>query len=216
MYVYVLGLYFHLTLAPNKHQQKTEATRRKLLQAALRIFSRDGFERARLEDIAAEAGHTRGAFYANFSNKEELFIALLEQQAAKRVAKIFKAIESAPTPESRRMAMRDYYVSLASDREWTMLTLEFKLHALRNPRHRAKLVAAHRRIREAFHLALMSRIKQEGAVYPESEKQAKVLLEVIWSGLVLEHAYDPRRVSAEDVTTLLGRMFDIFTLNGKP
>ncbi len=65
----------------NKHQQKSEATRRKLLEAALRIFVRDGFEAARLEDIAKESGHTRGAFYANFDTKEDLFLALLEQQA---------------------------------------------------------------------------------------------------------------------------------------
>jgi AcrR family transcriptional regulator len=67
MHVYNCGV------APplNKHQQKTEETRRKLLAAALRIFARDGFERSRLEDIAAEAGYTRGAFYANFATKED-------------------------------------------------------------------------------------------------------------------------------------------------
>ena len=54
----------------NKHQRRTEETRRKLLAAGLRVFARDGFEASRLEDIAAEAGHTRGAFYANFATKE--------------------------------------------------------------------------------------------------------------------------------------------------
>jgi AcrR family transcriptional regulator len=68
-------------MAANKHQQKTEATRRKLLEAALQVFSRDGFEAARIEDIAAESGYTRGAFYANFDTKEDLFFALLEEQA---------------------------------------------------------------------------------------------------------------------------------------
>lgn len=203
-----------MTSAPNKHQQKTEATRRKLLQAALRIFSRDGFERARLEDIAAEAGHTRGAFYANFATKEDLFLALLEQQAAKRCAKIYKALEGTATPESRLDAVRSYYLSLAGDRDWSMLTLEFKLHALRNTKHRAKLAAAHRRIRETFHLELMSRIKQTRETYPATEEHGKVLLDVVWSGLVLEHAYDPRRVSAGEVTTLLGRIFDMVTRNG--
>ena len=64
-------------MVANKHQQKSEATRRKLIDAALRIFARDGFEAARLEDIAKESGHTRGAFYANFDTKEDLFLALL-------------------------------------------------------------------------------------------------------------------------------------------
>ena len=196
--------------ALNKHQQKTEATRRKLLRAALRVFSRDGFERSRLEDIASEAGHTRGAFYANFATKEDLFIALLEQQAAKRVAKISEAFET-KEPGERLCAMRDFYLSRAKDRQWTMLTLEFKLYALRHSKHRAQLAAAHQRIRDSFHVELMSRIRPMPQLNAEADKHAKVLLEVIWSGLVLEHAYDPKRISAEEVTMLLGRMFDLLT-----
>ena len=47
--------------------------------AAEQTFARDGYEAARLEDIAARAGYTRGAFYANFESKEDIFFALLEQ-----------------------------------------------------------------------------------------------------------------------------------------
>src|SRR3954470_10444855 len=65
----------------NKHQQKTEETRGRLLKSARKVFSRDGFEAARLEDIAKDAGYTRGAFYAHYDSKEDLFFALLEQQA---------------------------------------------------------------------------------------------------------------------------------------
>ena len=49
---------------------------------------RDGFEAARIEDIAAASGHTRGAFYANFETKEDLFLALLEQQSVKPVTEL--------------------------------------------------------------------------------------------------------------------------------
>lgn len=197
----------------NKHQQKTETTRRKLLSAALRVFARDGFERSRLADIAKEAGHTRGAFYANFATKEDLFIALLEQQAAKRIADISNTLESHADPEERRCAMRDFYLSRAKDRQWTMLTLEFKLYALRHSRHRAQLAAAHKRIRESFHVELMNRIRPESNLSSEAENHAKILLEIIWGGLVLEHAYDPKRISAEEVSYLLGRMFDLVTLD---
>src|ERR1700735_713335 len=66
--------------APASRQHaRTEATRRRLLAAAEKIFARVGFEAARLEDIASLAGYTRGAFYANFDDKEDIFFALLEQ-----------------------------------------------------------------------------------------------------------------------------------------
>src|SRR5258708_12782333 len=67
-----------VTHVPSRQAERTEATRRKLLAAAERIFARDGFEAARLEDIAAGAGYTRGAFYANFGGKEQIFFPLLE------------------------------------------------------------------------------------------------------------------------------------------
>ena len=56
--------------------ERTQATRTALLASAERIFARDGFEAARIEDIALDAGRTRGAFYANFDGKAEIFIAL--------------------------------------------------------------------------------------------------------------------------------------------
>jgi AcrR family transcriptional regulator len=178
------------------------------------VFARDGFERSRLEDIAAEAGHTRGAFYANFASKEDLFLALLEQQAGKRVTEITRTLESHPEPEARRRAMRDFYLSRAEDKQWAMLTLEFKLYALRHSKQRAQLAAAHQRIRESFHLEIMSRLKPDSKMALAAEHHGKILLELVWGGLVLEHAYDPKRISEVEVTRLLGEMFDFVTLEG--
>src|SRR6266404_7451504 len=71
--------------AGGRQRERTAATRRKLLAAAKRIFAQQGFEAARLEDIAAGAGYTRGAFYANFEDKEEIFFALLEEWVRQRI-----------------------------------------------------------------------------------------------------------------------------------
>ncbi len=59
-------------------QERSRATRAQLIAAAREIFARDGYEMARLEDIAAAAGKTRGAFYAHFEDKEQLFFAIFE------------------------------------------------------------------------------------------------------------------------------------------
>ena len=133
-----------------KHQQRTEATRRALLDAARRIFARDGFEASRIEDIASATGHTRGAFYAHFSSKEDLFFALLEQDAGERLRGLRSVLERCPDSENRMRALRKFYVARASDRQWVMLALEFKLFALRHPKLRARLARTHRRIRESL------------------------------------------------------------------
>ena len=138
-----------------KHQQRTEATRRALLDAARRIFARDGFEASRIEDIASATGHTRGAFYAHFSSKEDLFFALLEQDAGDRLRGLRTVIERCLHSEDRMRALRRFYVARVSDRQWVMLALEFKLFALRHPKLRARLARTHRRIRESLKLEMI-------------------------------------------------------------
>jgi AcrR family transcriptional regulator len=193
-------------MIPNKHQQKTAATRRKLLQAGMRVFSRDGFEAARIEDIASAAGHTRGAFYANFEGKEDLFFALLEQQIARRKQEVIALMNSAPTREEAVRVLREFYLKRAADRQWAMLGLEFKLFALRHGRLRAKLAAAHRRIRSSLGLRSMCDAKLLPSDFPE---MYKVTLEAALAGLVVEHAYDPQRITPAQVQEVLGQIFDL-------
>ena len=193
----------------NKHQQKTEATRRKLLKAALRVFAQDGFEAARIEDIAAEAGYTRGAFYAQFQTKEDLFFSLLEDESRKHVEQLREMLERCETKAERFNVLRDYYATRKCDRQWSILILEFKLYALRHPKFRATLARMHRGIRE--------RMKWEGLerVWPEhvcSEGHAgdlrRVALSAILHALVVEHAYDPTSISEDELSTLLQSLFD--------
>jgi AcrR family transcriptional regulator len=198
-----------ISKGPNKHQQRTEETYRRLIAAGLRIFARDGFEASRIEDIAAEAGHTRGAFYANFDSKEDLFFALLEQQAEKRVKRMQAILDVVHTREEALQALRAFYLECAADRQWVLMMLEFKLFALRHGNPRAKLVAAHQRIRASLKLESMEKLLGYNERHPDAERLKKVVLEVMLSGLVLEHAYDPKRVSQKDAVMLLGRAFDL-------
>jgi len=193
-----------------KHQQRTEATRRALLDAAKRIFARDGFEAARIEDIAGATGHTRGAFYANFNSKEDLFFALFEQQAGERLRDLRSVLERCPNSDDRLRVLRKFYIGRASDRQWVMLALEFKLFALRHPNLRARLARTHRRIRESLKVETISKLIPElMRDRRESREARRVALEAVLNGLVLEHAYDPEIISQTQVTAVLGRMFDV-------
>src|SRR5581483_2534333 len=193
-----------------KHQQKTEATRRALLEAARRIFARDGFEASRIEDIAGATGHTRGAFYAHFSSKEDLFFALLEQESSDRLRELREMLEQYSDTKDRMASLRRFYVARVADRQWVMLSLEFKLFALRHPKLRAQLARTHRRIRESLKLETISKLIPE-LMKPgrESREVRRAALEAVLNGLVLEHAYDPQTISQTQATNVLGRMFDV-------
>jgi len=188
----------------NKHQQRTDATRQALLDSARRIFARDGFAATRIEDVAAATGHTRGAFYAHFRTKEDLFFALFEQEAERRVEQIRAALACCHTGDQRMAALREFFVSRIADRRWAMLMMEFKLFAVRHPHLRPALAANHRRIRAS--------LKIEGASELCNELE-KAALEAVLAGFSLEHAYDPLRLPKRQATLMLGALFDAILAN---
>jgi AcrR family transcriptional regulator len=191
-----------------RQAERTRATRRKLLDAAKQIFARQGFEAARLEDIAAGAGYTRGAFYANFKSKEDIFFALFEEWVRERIDSFTSALRRHSDPAEKLVALRTHYAELATDRRLVLISMEFKLFAMRHPEAHARLRSRHRRIRASFgelFSELMGELgKTLGIAYPA----ASACLGAVAQGLLLEHLLDPKTLSDNDVRHVLGLFFD--------
>ena len=200
--------------ARSRQAARTEATRRKLLAAAERIFARDGFEAARLEDIAAGAGYTRGAFYANFCGKEEIFFALLEQWVRQHIDPVMTAVRKQKSPERKLAALRKYYTEIATDRRVVLNALEFKLYALRHPEAHARLQVRHRRLRATWGELFAELLKAFGRTLPISNAAASAACSSLAQGLLLEQLVDPKTLSEKDVHHILGLFFDsIFSVS---
>jgi AcrR family transcriptional regulator len=127
--------------APLHKQKRATLTRSQLLRSARAVFARDGFEPARIEEIAAKAGKTRGAFYDNFKDKEDIFLAIFEENTDCDLAKLSELLDTLPDVEHRVEALSQYLIELSKDRERILLSLEFKLFAVRHPRKRRRLAA---------------------------------------------------------------------------
>src|SRR5690606_25363724 len=74
-----------VTSAPPSPTSRRQETRTKLLDAAIEVFAAEGVQGAAVETICQRADFTRGAFYSNFSSKEELFLAVLDREMSQRV-----------------------------------------------------------------------------------------------------------------------------------
>ena len=194
--------------AASKQQLRTAATRRKLLAAAERIFAHDGFEAARLEDIASLAGYTRGAFYANFKSKEDIFFALLEHWVSRRLSEVESLLAQRESPAKRLRALRNHYAHITQDRRLALLSLEFKLFAIRHPEAHARLRARQRRIRRSASALLQRFTKTTGRTLPISSTAAATGLGALANALLLEHLVDHSTLSEQDMSTLLGVFFD--------
>jgi AcrR family transcriptional regulator len=191
-----------------RQSDRTRATRRKLLDAAKRIFAQDGFEAARLEDIAAGAGYTRGAFYANFKSKEDIFFALFEEWVRERIESFTSAVRHHTDPVEKLLSLRTHYAELATDRRLVLISMEFKLFALRHPEAHARLRSRHRRIRASFGELFSEIMSALGRAIPIEYPAASACLGAVSQGLLLEHLLDPKTLSDGDVRHVLGLFFD--------
>src|SRR5436853_7658208 len=121
-------------------EERRAHTRMCLMEAAGKIFSRQGLQQASIDDVAEEAGYTKGAFYANFKSKEELFLAMLDERFAARLKEIDAAVASDETLEVQaQQAGADFARFLGADRSWQRLFFEFAAHAARNEEFREEL-----------------------------------------------------------------------------
>jgi AcrR family transcriptional regulator len=71
----------HSPPGPDRRQRRKAATRRRLLDAATRLFAKQGFEATRPQDIAREADVAIGTFYLHFADRRAAFLAFTERAA---------------------------------------------------------------------------------------------------------------------------------------
>ena len=134
-----------------------------LLDAALELFAEQGYGATSIPDICARAGLTKGAFYSNFANKEALFLALLDRSWARRAEWIRRAMTAGgplPGEADRSGSVADPVV----DRQWTLVSVEFSLHAIRRPAVARLLVEHERRVRAELAVLVTEALERAGRV----------------------------------------------------
>jgi AcrR family transcriptional regulator len=114
--------------------ERKEQTRRELVAAARTEFLARGFHQASVEEIAERAGYSKGAVYSNFEGKDELFLAVLDEQYARVLDAHGPRMRAAATmADGLRAAAAQLAEQARVDPGWTPLLIEFWAHAARVP-----------------------------------------------------------------------------------
>lgn len=104
---------------------------------------------ASIDAIASDAGFTKGAFYANFASKQDLFLTMLEDKFATALADLEGALPGAGIPAKEAHTAAERFLAYAnSDPEWPRLYQEFTALAARDGHFREQLAARVRELRE--------------------------------------------------------------------
>lgn len=180
----------------SRRQERSEETRVELIEAASKVFARRGFRGATLQEIAREARYSTGAVYWHFKGKDDLFLAVYEAQVATRVrdAEAFRERTEGGLPERARAYADQFMARLHREPEFMILSLEFLVHAWRDPNLRREF--SHR---VAWGRLATSRLLEDGAreggyELPMPADQLATVLRELGTGIGLAALADPDAV----------------------
>jgi AcrR family transcriptional regulator len=122
-------------------EDSRDLTTRRLLDAAQKLIAKKGLCDTTLEDIAKEAGYTRGAFYSNFNSKDDLFIELLRRDHATTISLLSALHEGSPPLDPIRQHIREIYSRVYPTNESFMNWTEARMLAAQDAKFRVKLDA---------------------------------------------------------------------------
>jgi AcrR family transcriptional regulator len=93
-----------MNAAPQRWKRRKDARPQEILDAALAVFAAKGLSAARMDDIAARAGVTKGTIYLYFPSKDDVFKALLTTQLSERLKMIGAMVDGFEGPTSQLIA----------------------------------------------------------------------------------------------------------------
>lgn len=193
-------------------EESQAQTRARLIEAAAAVFLRRGFEGASLEEIAEEAGYTRGALYSNFRDKDELFLLVIEGHFTEQVGAVEQIFAEIGSPEGRVAALQEWHAAHCdADEGWTSLIMEFYLYAFRNPDLRSLVGDMERRVRDAIARLVEQQLRDLDIVAPIPPRDLATIIEALDIGLGAQWFADPAAVSPH----LFGSALMLLTLGVK-
>lgn len=185
-------------------------TRDRLLASASRVFAQRGYDGATLDEVAADAGLTKGAIYWHFAGKSDLFLALVEENVERQTAHlpgaVRAAIEAKDPMASMASILADQLAACVENRDWPRLFLEFSASSSHDPELQKRL----RELHEAVHEIIsdnVRRAQEEGRLDPDLDPLAvSVLFNSLLNGLLLTWLADPGQVDPENLTPKLAEI----------
>lgn len=172
-------------------------TRQRILEAAARVFARKGYAGASLDEIAADAGMTKGAIYWHFRNKQDLFFALVDKKFQRDTAPLVAAVTTVFNGKDSltgfKELMRGVFERIQQDPDWVLLYLEVMGQA-RDPELLPRL-AVFQEQALAMLENLIRQLQLSGRYDTTcSPRDMALLFHVIVDGVVLANLINPGRM----------------------
>lgn len=185
------------------------------------MFRREGYHRASLDRIAAEAGFTTGAVYSTFDSKADVMLALLAARAERRRALWTEVLDSTSTVEDFVTEVaRRYAREVAAEHDWLAVASEFMIVIGRDEELQPRYAALHEAGLAALTASISTWMQRLGEPLTIAPRRMATVVAALNRGLVLEGLVAPAEVPEEliveaNLTMLRGARGCMDGRNGK-
>ncbi len=186
--------------------EQTERNRASVLAAARRVFLARGYHGASLDQIADEAGFSKGVVYSQFASKADLFLTLLEARIEERAAGNARVVEGLTGDQGLETLLEHVSSFERIEPEWGLAVIEFRVHAARDRSLNRRYAAAHERTLAGMQRVITTLYDRTDETPPLPAPQLAQLLVALGAGARLEQAVDPESFSATLFAELLARV----------
>lgn len=168
--------------------ERQARTHEELLDAAQAAFTERGFHATSVAEIALAAGYTKGAVYANFSGKTELFLAVLDRH----IRRTQDVDPSGPTGAVDQFR-----------RDWGLLAFEALMYAVREDPEMLQGIAERYRQIDRMHAERLG----SAAKGAEATSELAIAWSALGEGLMMRHLADPEHITHEVIERVFARIF---------
>lgn len=174
----------------------TQERKNQILEAAMRVFARSGFDKARMDDIVAESGLSKGTLYWYFDSKDEIISTILENMFDEELAHL-KGMQKEGSASEKILAFTTQTIADLDEMRWLFpLTLEFYALALRQQNVEEVL----RKYLHAYLEILTPIIQQgidQGEFQTDNAQDIAVEILALFEGILLLSIFDRDVVNLE-------------------
>jgi TetR/AcrR family transcriptional regulator, transcriptional repressor of aconitase len=181
-----IGIQECIVLKPRKRltrEESKQVTHMRLIEAAEWLFIRKSFDDVSVDEISETAGYSRGAFYSNFEDKEQVFLALMDRrrrEVLKTLDDIFRTITE---PALRIPAVREWFSNLWRLKDFVALQTEFGHRAMRARSVREHLTEIRRQDLKTYARWMSEHFGGTGGVPADRAEIAVLVLWAVTQGL---------------------------------
>src|SRR6266511_2384904 len=200
-----------------RRDEQQRQIRAQLLDAAERVFARDGYQGATVAAIAAEAGYSHGAIYSNFNGKEDLFLVLVEERIDARRARVYQAADAALSRGAEPLeAARRFVAMLQQEREAYLLLVDFWNQAVRDQAAAVRFAERHDRLRALIGRIVEGIARDQGVELARPRDQVATALIALANGFAIESLADPTAAPDELFAHAIAALLRGFTGSDRP